>query len=93
MIRGSREQSSSLGPSLSPCWSSGNHSHRLSQKAIEGFDSKINGWAALRHSLGRLQLQAQTQSVSWSVAVAANFNWITIAILILLEILKVYHAL
>ena len=35
-------QSSSLSPSSSPCRSSGNHSRRLFQKSIEGFDCKIN---------------------------------------------------
>ena len=40
-----RRQSSSLSPSLSPCWSSGNHSRRLFQKTIEGLEGKINGQA------------------------------------------------
>ena len=37
-----RRQGSSLSPSSSPCWSSGNHSRRLYQKTNEGFDWKIN---------------------------------------------------
>ena len=66
--------------SKGPYWSSGIHSQRLFQKAIEGFDCKINGRAfgtalcsvccALWHSfkLGRLE----TQSVSELAAVAAG---------------------
>ena len=70
-----RQQSSSLSPSLSPCQSSGNHSWRLFQKTIEGFDCKINGqalWAALQHSLGGLDGRDQTQCVAKSSAVAAD---------------------
>ena len=39
-----------MSPSYSPCWSSGNHSQRLFQIAIRGFDCKVNGW-------GRAQAQ------------------------------------
>ena len=57
------------------CRSSGNHSRRLFEKTIEGFDCKINGQAlgsALRHSLGGSNGQAQTQGVSELAAVAAS---------------------
>ena len=77
MARAVRWQSSSLSPSLSPCWSSGNHFKRLFQKIINGFDYKINGralGAALRCSLGRSDRLAQTQGVSKSAAVAACHN-------------------
>ena len=50
-------QSSSLSPSLSPCRPYGNHSAKLFQETIKGFDCKINGsafGAALLHSLGWL---------------------------------------
>ena len=49
------------------CRSSGNHSRRLFEKTIEGFDCNINGQAleaALRHSLGGSDGPAQTQGVS-----------------------------
>ena len=70
-----RQQSSNLSPSLSSCLLSGNHSWRLFQKTIEGFDCKINGqalWAALQHSLGGLDGRDQTQCVAKSSAVAAD---------------------
>ena len=40
-----RQQSQSFSPNLSSCLSAGIHSRRLFQKAIEGFELKINGWA------------------------------------------------
>ena len=63
------------------CLSSDNHSkfkfefQRLFQKTIEGFGSKINGWALgaeLRHSLRGLDWWDQTQGISKLVAVAAG---------------------
>ena len=42
LVRRLRPQSSSLSPSSSPCWSSGNHPQRLFEKTIESFDCKIN---------------------------------------------------
>ena len=62
---------------LSPSYSFGNHSRRIFQKTIAGFDCKINGRAldaVLRHSFGRSDRQAQTQVISESAAVAAGSN-------------------
>ena len=61
-----RQQSLSLSPSLNPCLSSGNHSQRLFQKSIEGFECKINGQAlgAALVQLGLVGQQAQTQGIS-----------------------------
>ena len=62
-------------PSSSRCMSSVNHSRRLFQKRIEGFDCQINGRAlegALRHSLGGSDGRDQTQGVFESAAVAAG---------------------
>ena len=70
-------QSSSLSPSSTPCWPSGNNSRELLQKTI--LQLKVLrltfecGWAlltALLHNLGKSDRQAQTQAVSQSVAVA-----------------------
>ena len=66
-------QSSSSSPSLSSCRSSGNHSQRLFEKRIKGFDTKING-AALRHSLGGSNGREQTQRFSKSAAIAAGLD-------------------
>ena len=78
IVRAVRRLSSSfkLSPSLSPCWSSGNHSQRLFQKKINGFDYKINGralGAALRYSLGRSESvkQASTNTGCFQVSLAA----------------------
>ena len=48
-----------------PCWSSGSHSQRLFQNAIEDLHCKINGQgqgAALRHSFGGLDKQVCRQN-------------------------------
>ena len=47
-----------MSPSLGPCWSSGNHSLRLFQKTVEGFDSKINGRALLTGQMGMHKYRA-----------------------------------
>ena len=83
LYSGASEQIKPLQPfglssssSSSPCLTSGNHSRRLFQRTIEGFDCKINGQAlgaALQHSLG---VRAGTQGVSKSAAVAAGSNWL-----------------
>ena len=55
--------------------SSGNHSRRLVEKTIEGFDYNINGQtlgAALRHGWRGSDGQAKTQGVSESAAVASG---------------------
>ena len=60
-----RQQSQSFSPNLSSCLSAGIHSRRLFQKAIEGFELKINGWA-----LGAVLWVKNQWLSSWVTALA-----------------------
>ena len=81
----------------SPCRSSGNHSQRLFQKTIQGFDFKINGQAlgaAFQHSFGWSGWRAQTQGVSELAAVAVGLDQLALGksattLAILTQFLKV----
>ena len=55
-----------------PCWSSGNHSPRLFQKTIEGFDCKINGhwpssWGSAPAQLGLVRQASSTNTGCFQV--------------------------
>ena len=67
-------QSSSLSQSSHICLSFSNHSQRLFQKRMEGFDCKVTDqtlWATLWQRLGGLDRQEQMQSVE----VPAGQRW------------------
>ena len=77
VCRAAEFKTSSLIPSLSPCLSSGNHSRRLFQKTIEGFDCKINGQAlgaALQHRLGGSDGRAASANI-WCFRVCCSRCW------------------
>ena len=71
--------SSHLSPSLSLYLSSGSHSQRPSQKAIEGFDIKINGLTLGLHSScwALHSLQAPTNTGCFLVCRSLCWQWNT----------------
>ena len=78
-----------LSPTSSPCLSSGNHSRKLFQKTIEGFDCKINDpslGAALWHSLGGSDRRVPARGVSESLT-----KLLTKAVLIASLSLSIIH--